>query len=65
MKLVKTESHSPEFRRFDAAITQLLSVPREEYQKRLAEWKEKPGTRGRKRKIKPSVSPVPADPPQA
>jgi hypothetical protein len=67
LELMKTEPHSPEFRCFDAAIKQLLAVPREEYQKRLADWKEAPGSRGPKRRVKqPSgVSPAPADPPQA
>ena len=64
---VKTEPHSKEFQRFDATIKQLLAVPREEYQKRLAAWIEKPGTRGPKRKVKqPSAaSHGPADQPQA
>jgi hypothetical protein len=61
---VKTEQHSPEFQRFDATITQLLSVPRDEYQKRLANWKAAPGARGPKvrRKVKQplAVSPGPA-----
>ena len=57
----KTELHSPEFRRFDAAIGKLLAVPREVFQKRLAEWKAEPGTRVPKRKVKlPSASHGPA-----
>jgi len=63
MQSVKTEPHSPEFRRFDATMGKLLAVPRDVFQKRLAELKAKPGTRGPKRKVKPSVSPAPADPP--
>ena len=60
---MKTEPHSSEFRRFDATMEQLLAVPRDVFQKRLAELKAKPGTRGPKRKVKPSASHGPVDPP--
>jgi len=64
MEPVKTEPHSKEFQRFDATMEKLLAVPRDIYQARLAAWKAAPGSRGPKRKIKPSASPAPADPPQ-
>jgi hypothetical protein len=65
MNPVKITPRSKEFQRFDAAIRQILAVPREVYQKRLEEWKDKPDQRGRTRKVKhPSASPAPADPPQ-
>jgi hypothetical protein len=54
-----------EFDRFDANMQKLLAVPREVFQRRLAELKAKPGTRGPKRKVKPSASHDPAAPPQA
>jgi hypothetical protein len=63
MKPVKTEPHPPEFQRFDATMEKLLAVPRDVFQKRLADLKAKPGTRGPKRKFKPSASPGLADPP--
>jgi hypothetical protein len=57
---MKQEPHAPEFQRFDAAIGKLLSLPREVFQKRLKEFKERQGTRGPKRKVKPPASPGPA-----
>jgi hypothetical protein len=59
---VKTDPPNPEFARFDAGIRQLLTVPRKAYQERLEALKAKPGTRGPKRKVKPSASPDPAAP---
>jgi hypothetical protein len=57
---VKSDPHPPEFKRFDDNMKRLLAVPREVFQKRLKEFKERPGTRGPKRKVKPSASPDPA-----
>jgi hypothetical protein len=64
---VKTEPHSPEFKRFDATIGKLLAVPREEYRKRLDAFKSQPQRRGPKRKVRQSSAAFPAlvDPPQA
>jgi hypothetical protein len=65
MMTVPKESPSEEFARFDENMRKLLSVPREVYQKRLDKWKEEPGTRGPKRKVKkPSAVPAPPEPPQ-
>jgi hypothetical protein len=61
MNPVKTESHSKEFKRFDATMGVLLALPREEYQHRLAEYKAQPKKRGRPAKVKPDVSRVPAE----
>jgi hypothetical protein len=63
MKSVKPDKHSPEFKRFDAAIGKLLAVPRDVYQARLEKWKQSPGSRGPKRKVKSPASPGPADQP--
>jgi hypothetical protein len=60
MESMKADPHPPEFERFDAAMKTLLAVPREVFQKRLKEFKERPGTRGPKRKVKPPASPDPA-----
>jgi hypothetical protein len=57
---MKGDPHSPEFQRFDKTMKRLLAVPRDEFQKRLKEFKERPGTRGPKRKVKPPASPGPA-----
>jgi hypothetical protein len=67
MESVKTEPHSKEFRRFDATIGKLLTIPRDVYQARLAAWKAEPGTRGPQRKVKqsPAASHGPADQPQS
>lgn len=51
---MSTDPHPPEFKRFDDTMKTLLAVPREVFQKRLKEFKERPGTRGPKRKVKPS-----------
>jgi hypothetical protein len=61
MKSMKSDTHPPEFQRFDATMKTLLAVPRDVFQKRLQEFKAKPGTRGPKRKVKrPRASPDPA-----
>ena len=60
MNPVKTEPKPQEFQNFDAAMGKLMAVPRNVFQKRLQEFKDKPGTRGPKRKVKPSASPDPA-----
>ena len=58
---MKAEPQPSEFQRFDAAMGKLLSVPRDVFQKRLQEFKDRPGTRGPKRKVKrPSTSRDPA-----
>jgi len=57
---VKEDERSPEFQQFDATMKTLLAVPRDVFQKRLKEFKERPGTRGPKRKVKPPASPGPA-----
>ena len=57
---MKATPHPPEFQRFDASMAKLLAVPRDVFQKRLKEFKERAGTRGPKRKVKPSASPGPA-----
>jgi hypothetical protein len=57
---VKCDPHPSEFERFDATMKMLLAVPRDVLQKRLKEFKERPGTRGPKRKVKPPASPDPA-----
>jgi hypothetical protein len=62
MKSVKTEP-ATEFERFDANMRKLLALPRGVFLQRLEEFKKKPGSRGPKRKVKPS--PGPADPPLA
>jgi hypothetical protein len=49
----KRAQDQSEFERFDSAMETLLELPREEYQKRLADWKAEPGARGPKRKVKP------------
>jgi hypothetical protein len=49
--------HSPEFERFDATMGRLLAVQPETYKKRLEEFKERPKTRGPKRKVKSAASP--------
>jgi hypothetical protein len=59
MKAMKADPHPPEFQRFDDNMKRLLALPRDVFQKRLKEFKEKPGTRGPKRKVKPSASPDP------
>jgi hypothetical protein len=45
-----------EFERFDATVGRLLAVPRDQFQRRLNEFKAQPGKRGPKRKVKPSAS---------
>jgi hypothetical protein len=60
MKSMKADPQPPEFQRFDDTMKRLLAVPREVFQKRLKEFKDRPGTRGPKRKVKPSASPGPA-----
>ena len=60
MKSMKADPHPPEFQRFDDTMKRLLAVPREVFQKRLKEFKEREGTRGPKRKVKPPASPGPA-----
>ena len=60
MKSMKPDPHPPEFQRFDENMKRLLAVPREVFQKRLKEFKEREGTRGPKRKIKPPASHGPA-----
>jgi hypothetical protein len=60
MKSKQTDPQSTEFQRFDATMKTLLAVPRDVFQKRLKEFKERPGTRGPKRKIKSPASPDPA-----
>jgi hypothetical protein len=54
---------SEEFRNFDALLTKVMSVPKTEILRREAEYErvaaQNPKRRGRKRKIKPSASPVP------
>lgn len=57
MNSMKTGPHSKEFQRFDATMGKLLAVPRDVYQARLAAWKEEPGTRGPKRKVKQPPAP--------
>ena len=57
---MKADPQSPEFQRFDATMKTLLAVPRDVFQKRLKEFKERPGTRGPKRKVKPPASRGPA-----
>jgi hypothetical protein len=59
MKSMKSEPQPPEFQRFDANMEKLLALPREVFQKRLKEFKERPGTRGPKRKVKLSRFPRP------
>jgi hypothetical protein len=54
------KNHPSEFQRFDHTMKRLLAVPRDLFQKRLKEFKEKPGSRGPKRKVKPPASPGPA-----
>jgi hypothetical protein len=65
MAAVKAKTHSAEFEQFDAGMRKLLALPREVFQKRLDEFKNKPGSRGPKRKVKRPVSHGPADAPQA
>jgi hypothetical protein len=60
MKSMKPDPQPSEFQRFDATMKTLLAVPRDVFQKRLKEFKERPGTRGPKRKVKPPASPDPA-----
>jgi hypothetical protein len=47
-----------EFQLFDANIVKLLAVPRDVFQKRLKEFKEREGTRGPKRKASPPPPPA-------
>jgi hypothetical protein len=51
---------NPEFDAFTRTVDKLLSIPREELQRREKEYREQvarnPRKRGPKRKIKPSVS---------
>jgi len=51
-----------EFRNFDALLTKVVSVPKTEILRREAEYKKQseanPNRRGRKKKPKPSSSPV-------
>jgi hypothetical protein len=60
MESMKSDPHPSEFERFDATMKTLLAVPRDVFQKRLKEFKDRPGTRGPKRKVKPPASPGPA-----
>jgi hypothetical protein len=60
MESMKSDPQPPEFQRFDAAMKTLLALPRDVFQRRLKEFKERPGTRGPKRKVKPSASLGPA-----
>ena len=53
---MKTETHPTEFERFDANMRKLLALPRDVFQQRLEEFKKKPGSRGPKRKLKPSTA---------
>jgi hypothetical protein len=52
--------HSSEFKAFDNLVGHLLTVSREEMQRREAEYQKQvdanPRKRGPKRKVKPSVS---------
>jgi len=52
--------HSAEFKAFDTLVEKVLSVSREEIQRREAEYQKQvdanPRRRGPKRKIKPSTS---------
>ena len=56
--------HSAEYDRFTRLVDQVLSVPREEMQRREAEYRKRadanPRKRGPKRKVKPSASHGPA-----
>jgi hypothetical protein len=56
--------HSVEYKQFTALVDQVLTVSREEMQRREAEYKKQsdanPRKRGPKRKVKPSASPDPA-----
>jgi hypothetical protein len=56
--------HSVEYKRFTALVDQVLTVSREEMQRREAAYKKQsdanPRKRGPKRKVKPSASPDPA-----
>jgi hypothetical protein len=56
---------NPEFDAFTRAVDKLLSVPREELQRREKEYREQvarnPRKRGPKKKIKSSASRAPAD----
>ena len=60
MRPVKPDHLPPEFERFDDTMKRLLAVPRDVFQKRLKEFKEREGTRGPKRKVKSPASPGPA-----
>ena len=46
-----------EFQRFDAAVKQLLTVPKEEFNRRHAEHKARAAQNPRKRGPKPKVTP--------
>jgi hypothetical protein len=56
--------HSNEFNAFDKLVGKVLTVSREEMQRREAEYKKQsdanPRKRGPKRKVKTSASPDPA-----
>lgn len=56
--------HSAEYEAFESLVNHVLSVPREEFLRREAEYKKQadanPRKRGPKRKVKPSASPDPA-----
>ncbi len=59
---METDPTATEFERFDNLITRVLSVPRDEIQRRLAEHKRKsdaaPTKRGPKKKTVPSTAPA-------
>jgi hypothetical protein len=61
---MKSKSN-PEFDAFTKFVDRLLSVPHSELQRREQEYQKQaaqnPRRRGPKRKVKPSVSPGPAD----
>jgi U3 small nucleolar ribonucleoprotein component len=46
---------NPEFEKFDSTIKRILSVPREELQRREKEWKRK---QARKKRAKAKASPA-------
>jgi hypothetical protein len=56
IRMATKAATSPEYDRFNALVTQVLSVPKSEIQKRIAEEKRasdaNPNKRGPKRKLK-------------
>jgi hypothetical protein len=63
--MVSLMKSNPEFDAFTNVVDRLLSVPREELQRREQEYRERvaqnPRKRGPKKKVKASVFPGPAD----